>query len=83
MQIDYFKSYKRWKNFSLWKRLTKLSRLRETIRTVETISLLSDQVVKETLGSIQNKCKDVEQQSIFYHHIMAVRSLNEFKSYVH
>lgn len=42
MEIDYFKTYKKWKNFSIWKRLTKMNRLRECIRAIDNCILLSD-----------------------------------------
>jgi dynein heavy chain len=59
MEIDYFKTYKRWKNFSIWKRLTKMNRLRENIRLVDSTILISDEIIKEGINTVYLKCKDI------------------------
>lgn len=83
MEIDYFKTYKKWKNFSIWKRLTKMNRLRECIRAIDNCILLSDEVIKEGINTVYLKCKELETLSIFYNKIMTVMMLGGFKEYVH
>lgn len=82
MEIDYFKTYKKWKNFSVWKRLTKMNRLKECIRAIDNSILLSDETIKEGIQAVHLKCREVEALSIFYNQIMTVMTLAQFREYV-
>jgi dynein heavy chain len=59
-QIDFFKTYKKWKTFRVWKRLMRTNIMRECARVISSKLFYLDRTLRKPLLEIRGMCCKLE-----------------------